>query len=276
MRIDNSRAKAWMNCPLEYWERYEQNIQPTYREGRSPYAFGSRCHELLQQRHEQLRGIAPAPFAPLLDSPELEAEAQETFALYQAHWGVEPFEMVAEEQFFEVPIASHTYIGEFDGIVRATKPCEYLSEADVGKLFLLETKTERRNSKSNTSLAWQQKSQVGLYIWAAEQVYQEPFAGIILNVITRQSPAGKEPPTFRREMLSRTEAQKREAVENIIWVADSIEAMRASGNWPADRNRCVNEMTNWKCDYLPLHEHSRRADDLVHILFQPAEEYLAL
>lgn len=267
-----------MECPYAFYERYEQNLEPHRRDGKSPYAFGTRCHELLQQRHERLRNTPVTPFPPMLDFPELEAEAQETFALYEAHWGVEPFEVVAEEEFFEVPLveATHTYIGEFDGIVRATRPCEYLSDADVGKLFLLETKTERRNSKSNTSLAWQQKSQVGLYIWAAEQVYKEPFAGIILNIITRQSPAGREPASFRREMLSRTEAQKQEAVENIIWVADQIEAMRSSGNWVADRNRCVNEMTNWRCDYLSLHEHGRRADDLVHILYEPASEYLAL
>ena len=199
--------------------------------------------------------------------PEIEAEAQLTFAAYEAHYPEEAFEVEGVEEYFEVPLpdSEHTYIGEFDAIVRMK---------DSGKLWLFETKTEKRGSKTNLPDSWQQKSQVGLYLWAAEQKYAEQFEGILLNIITRQSPKGQERPGFRRDSLVRTRGQQQEAVRNLVWIADQIEGCHRTGFWPSNRNRCVGEW-GWKCDYYPLHATEERSEELVKIKYQKAEEYLS-
>lgn len=292
MKIDNSRAKTWWRCPLEYWERYVNNIEPVGK--RDAGNFGTRVHQLLECRHREMAGREAPEFVQLED-PSLEAEAQATFAAYEAHYPEEPFEVEGVEEYFEVPIGEkrcyckytagyrgqmmveceachgegtvpkHLYCGEFDAIIRMK---------DSGRLRVLETKTERRGSKTNLPDAWQQKSQVGLYLWAAQQVYGEQFEGIILNIITRQSPKGQERPAFRRDELHRSPAQQAEAVRNITWIADQIEGCGASGFWPSNRNNCVSEW-GWKCDYWALHSTEERSEELVQIKYRQAEEYLS-
>lgn len=262
MKIDNSRAKSWFECPLGYKERYVNNLEPVGKW--ETVGFGTRLHQLLEVRHNAHRGAAPAAYPPCID-PGLEAEAQLTFAAYEACYPEEPFDIEGVEEYFEVPLGNHLYVGEFDAIVRMK---------DSGRLRLFETKTEKRGSKTNNPDSWQQKSQVGLYLWAAEEKYGEQFEGIILNVITRQSPAGQERPRFRRDDLVRTSVQRREAVENITWIAGQIESCAESGFWPSNRNKCVSEW-GWKCDYFPLHSTEDSSEALVKIKFKPAEEYLS-
>lgn len=236
---------------------------------------------------------------PMLADEALEAEAQYTFETYCAYYPEEPFEVVAQEQYFEVPIGKcldcawgpiemllpieacekhygpmaqgalgrHIYNGEFDAVVRMK---------DSGKLYLLETKTESRSSKSNLPEAWISRSQVGLYQWAAEQIYGEEFEGILLNVITRQSPKGNCAPCFRRDTLHRTKDQQLDAVKNIVWAADQIESMQRTGFFPGNRNNCVSQ-NGWKCDFFDLHvtPEGRPSEELVQLKFKKAEEYLA-
>lgn len=270
MKIDNSQASAFWHCPKHWEERYVQNLEPVGP--RVALDFGTRMHQLLEIRH------GGKAMYPVLDDSTLESEAQLTFAAYEAHYPQEPFDIVSVEEYFEVPVGfdptyvfgdpvfRHTYCGEFDAIVRMK---------DSGKLRLFETKTEQRNSKSNLPLAWQQRTQVGLYLWAAEQIYGEEFESIILNVITRQSPAGRERPTFRRDQLQRTGAQRAEAVKNLVWVADQIEACQRTGFFPADRNECVSRY-GWSCEYLPLHQaEGRPSEELIQLRFQEAKPYLS-
>lgn len=265
-----------------YWERYVNNIEPV---NKTSTGFGTRMHQLLEHRHQTMMdSLYPCVAYPPVEPVELEAEAQLTFAAYEAHYPVEPFEVVGVERYFEVPLpcsqcletfgkvydeedscAHHIYCGEFDGIVRMK---------DSGRLWLLETKTEKRGGKDNLPVAWQQKSQVGLYLWAAEQVYDEQFEGILLNVITRQSPKGECKPAFRRDPLVRTTSQQLEAVRNITWIADQIEQMERTGIWIANRNECVNKY-GWSCDYLPLHATKERSEELVQLRYKPADEYLS-
>lgn len=294
MKIDNSQMQAFWFCPLKWRERYENNLELRTRDS-SSLDFGTRMHQLLEERHKgEKQG-----FKPLKDEV-LEAEAQLTFEAYCAYWGSEePFEVVDVERYFEVPVGRcsecawgpkemllpiescekhygpmaqgalgrHIYNGEFDGVVRMK---------DSSKLQLLETKTERRGGKSNLPEGWISKSQVGLYQWAAEQIYGEPFEGILLNVITRQSPKGECQPTFRRDNLYRTGEQQLDAVRNLVWVADQIEEMQRSGFYPSDKNNCVSPI-GWKCDYFDLHvtPEGRPVDELVKIKYKEAEEYLS-
>lgn len=270
MKIDNSQFGTWWFCPQKWKERYENKLEPRVRDTNS-LDFGTRMHQLLEERHKGGEKI----FSQLNDEA-LEAEAQLTFEAYCAYYPEEPFEVVATEQYFEVPLCledcsdvvkHHIYNGEFDAVVRMK---------DTGRLYLLETKTESRTSKSNTPEAWISRSQVGLYQWAAEEIYGEEFEGILLNVITRQSPKGNCAPIFRRDHLHRSKDQQQDAVKNLIWVADQIESMQRSGFYPSNRNNCVAGY-GWRCDYFSLHvePEGRPPDELIQLNYKKAEEYLA-
>lgn len=286
MRIDNSRAKAFFNCPAYFYERYVQDIEASSRDN---FAFGTRWHQLLEERYRRQKEEDFT--APPCDQEEVENEARTMLARYEAHYPEEPFDVIAVEQFFELPLpcpecglvedhkmscdtrlAHHTYCGEMDAIVR---------DKATGLLQLFETKSERRGSKANLPDAWAARSQVGLYLWAAEQIYKEPFKNILLNVCTRQSPKGQEPASFRRDDLQRSEKEKADAVSNIIYIADQIEKLEQTYGrdqlWPQNRNVCVNEMTGWKCDYHLLHVVGRgeRDEQLIQIKYKPATEYLS-
>jgi hypothetical protein len=214
---------------------------------------------------------------PECADPVVEAEAQAMLAAYKAHYPVQvdangiPFKFIEAEKFFEVPIpgTKHTYMGEWDGIVRME---------DTGRIKIFETKTEKRGSKANTPQAWACKPQVALYRWAAEHVYGEPCDGIVLNVMTRQSPKGEVGPTFRRDNLERSDAQIADAIANLTYFADKIEEMEAKfgkdGCWPQNRENCFNDLTGWPCDFHALHILGRTPENLTQ--YQEAKEYLAL
>lgn len=225
-------------------------------------------HELLEAH---FKGIDPVPST----NPEVEDEAQGMIERYIAHYPEEEFDVVEIERTFCIPIpgTSHEYTGKFDGIVRARGSARTLSP---GRLYILEHKTEKRGANTNSPLAWAARAQVGLYKWAAQQIYGEPIEGIILDVLTRQSPKGLCPPEFRRDLLQRTDEQITEALVNIVWVADSIERMEKEfpvGMWPADREQCMKGY--FRCDFYELHVVGRSEFVLLRD-FQPAEKYLDL
>lgn len=281
MRIDNSAARAWWFCPMKYWEEYVAKIEWDYSGmEKTPKYFGHRMHEVLENHYRELAGMPMIAF----DAADeiVEAEAQVAFEAYKLHYPDEPFTVMDTERLFEVPLhlecewcnnqpltscgisgidkeiqtcnecgldlppAKHTYSGKMDMLVRMK---------DTGKLWLLDHKTQKRTAYTNNPEAWAAKAQVGLYKWAAEQLYKEPIDGIILNVIRRQSDKGLEPPTFWRDNLERSSEQVDEALRNIIWVADQIEGMHKTfgdgPNWPTDRDNC--KQGNFKCDFYDLH-----------------------
>lgn len=288
--------QAFNFCGRRWEERYGNNLEP--RGDRPALDFGTRMHQLLEVRHRgsmQLEVLPMVADFPPLPDIGLESEAQLTFAAYEAHYPTEPFDVVSVEEYFEVPVGrckncafwgekgkwearepcechynspsyNHTYCGEFDAIVRMR---------ESGRLRLFETKTEARNSKANLPASWQQKTQVSLYLFAAQQIYGEEFEGILLNVITRQSPAGREPPIFRRDLLERTRGQQTEAIKNLVWIADNIEACKKADFFPANRNECIGRY-GFSCEYLFLHQNEGRpTEELIQLKFQTAKEYLS-
>lgn len=253
--IDQSAAASFWNCPRKYYESYIRKIEPAgFCE---PLAFGTRVHELLARWFGH-----PGAETPLADET-LEAEAQEMIAAYGLRWPREQdgFEVLACEQTFRLPCGSHTFRGRFDGIVRLAS----------GHLAVLEHKTERRGAKRNSPETWAVNPQVGLYTWAASQVYGEPVDRIILDVLTRRSPKGREAPSFRRdEGVQCLPDQQAEALRNLTWIGDAIDRAAASGSWAANRTACVQN--GWKCDFYPLHLYGTDENSLR--LYQPKPDYL--
>jgi hypothetical protein len=284
MRIDNSAAKMFLACPLMYKERYEENLELTARDTEG-LDFGTRWHTLQAGRHS----LAPLPnhAIPLPDA-RLEAECQATFAAYLQHYGPEVREVVDVERTLVVPLKTQPCSGP-GGTEEDRKRCtrchgtgievvhELAFKIDLllrepEGLAILDYKTEKRSSQYNTPESWAARSQVGLYQWAAARHYNEAVSALYLDVTTRGSPKGQEGPAFRRDRLIRTREQQEMAVANIIWVADQIEAMRLSGFWPSNTERCRD---GWRrCDYFQLHVIGRTDGNLK--LYQPAKPYLDL
>jgi hypothetical protein len=267
MKIDNSAANAWAECPAKYQEVYIDGWQRANLKG--ALAFGSRVHELLEAHLLDVPEPDPAPDADM----DIEAEALEMLEHYKAYYPVENFDVVEVERYFEVPLpeSEHVYVGKIDGVVR---------DRETGRLQILEHKTESRSSKANLPEVWAAKPQVSLYLWAGGQIYNEPFESIILDVLTRRSPAGRVLPSFRRDTLQRSEEAMRVAVRNITWIANQIERMKQEypeGMWPQFRGNC--NKGGWKCDFYSAHVVAESQvvglEDLIREKhYEKAEEYL--
>lgn len=242
MKIDNSGAEIWSFCPRKYQEVYVNGW--TRQDNSDARGFGGRVHELLASHF--LKQDRPTEFSE--EVPDFVAdEAEELFAAYVAHYPVEDFDVLDVERYFEVPIpeSDHVYIGKLDGVVR---------DQGSGRLRVFEHKTEARGAKSNLPEVWAARSQVSLYMWATEKLYGEAPESIILDVLTRRSPAGRIPPTFRRDSLQRSSAQQAEAVRNIKWIADEIVKCSSEfgeDNWPAFMGNC--NRGGFKCDFYLAH-----------------------
>lgn len=259
-------------CAEKYRQRYVLGRERNwYAAGQpSPYALGARVHQLLEVHFADLGGLAH-PIYPPDAVEEVELEAQTMFARYVATYPLESFDIVAVEQVFEVPLngSDHRYTGKFDGIIRYS---------DTGQLAILEHKTEKRSSNRNNPQAWAARSQVSLYKYAAECLYKEPIAHILLDVLRRQSPKGQEPPTFKRDTLERTARQVEDAVDDLIYVADRIEDLEngrnwwcKDGHWPKDTEQCFQG--TWACDYYPICV-TGETPELIQIQYKAAQEYL--
>lgn len=259
MIIDNSAAKLWFTCPLAYKQRYIDNLELIER-SREGLDFGTRFHDL---QAERFRATPDGSIhSPLLDA-RLEAECQATFQAYLQHYGPESnLEVVDVERTLTVPLNErHTLAFKIDLLYR-----------DLGGLKLRDYKTERRGGGYNSAEHWAAASQVSLYQFAAAEYYREPISELVLDITTRGSPKGQESPTFRRDSLIRTRAQQAAAVQNIIWIADQIESMQASGFYPSNTSSCKD---GWKkCDYYQLCHIGRTDGNLK--LYRPAEAYLDL
>lgn len=274
MKLDGTGAKIWQKCPLAYDERYNKGIQKNYAVGKLPAtSFGKRVHELLENHYRAMAGLPAVPHEPSED-PAVENEAQTMFEGYKAHYPLEAFTVIEVEQLMQVPLGpspksfeGHTFTGKVDLIFR---------DEESGLLWLCDHKTEQRNGKGNLPGAWAARPQVGLYLWAAEKIYKEKFAGILLNILTRQSPKGQKPAHFWRDQLIRTPSQIAEALKDHVWVADQIEQMEVEfegETWPADRNQC--QIGNFRCEFYEIHLYGRD-ERLIQLTMKPAEKYLDL
>lgn len=304
MKIDVSRIKAFRTCPLKYKERYGANIVKIPSGANDALTFGTRWHQLQENQARVLMGLEKQPYEAC-GNKELENELATSWAGYEAHYPTEPFEFVEAEKTFEVALESggdercdcdvwvpdekdalflkkvynikcpkckgsgfqpkHFMIGKIDGIIKYPE----------GDYAIFETKTEKRGGKDNCPEAWAARLQVGVYIWAAKQLWPErEFRDILLNVVTRQSPAGREPATFRRDNLVRTPSQIESALADVVYWADRMQELEEANLpwelWPRNTEQCV--VNKWPCEYYKLHTFGRDPGTLSE--FQPAEDYL--
>lgn len=293
MKLDNSQLQAFWTCPELWKERYHYKIVPDG--STESLNFGTRMHNLLEL---QLRGGGED--RPITANPALESEAQVMLAAYNQHYPLRAPNVVDVERVFEVRLKREQcfYCG-FKGEPIATKygevfcsrckkdePPDHVLTGKIDALVeenttpkVLEHKTEKRGGKNNLPEAWEVRSQAALYCYAATQLYGREINTVIVDVLTRQSPAGQKSCSFNRfEIFKNAEAQRR-AVRDAIYVADQIERLSAlygmEARWPTNTEACTNKMTGWKCDYYSLHHNEGRPVEML-ARFKEAEDYLKM
>lgn len=268
MIIDNSQWVAFEACPLLYYEKYIKGIEFDWeKKGVNAAHFGTRMHQLLEEHYRDLQGN-PIPPYPEFPHEATELEAQLTMAGYRNHYPVESFTVLDVEKTFRVPLGErHEYCGKMDLVVR---------DNETGLLSVIDHKTENRQSKKNNPKAWAARSQATMYLWAAPQVYGEEFRDLQVNVIRRQSEKGQVGPEFsERQRIQRTTEQMELAVRDLIIIADRIEEYKQrfpDGDWPADRNNCMDGP--FSCAFYDPHLMGW-SDDLLRN-YRPTVPYLDL
>lgn len=308
MEIDNSAANEFRACPLMYFEgRLAQGtgLEPKAQVNEvTSLDIGTRVHQLLECHYKEMAGYDGGAYA----APEnelLEIEAQMIFEVYKAKYPVEDFDIVDVERSFRVQLPDlcpSCYTLEFVGRsehedvwpnIVYCKLCDeyfktgrhvYPGKIDLtfrnrenGLLNIMDHKTEKRQSRSNSPQKWAVRDQASLYLWAAAAIYKEPIERFTVNILKRPSPKFNEPPTFPdRQKLERTKEQIETAVRDICFIADDIKRyMRIFGDkqWPSNREVCDNFYG--QCDYYLPHTYGW-SQDILENKFQPKTPYLEL
>lgn len=272
MKIDNSMATLFRKSPLDYQERYVHKITRIWdKPDVSPLEFGTRCHQLMEEHYNDLRGT---PIPPYPESPNaaLELEAQALYALYLNQYPMELFTVLDVERTFEVPLvgSQHILVGKMDVVVA--------SPDRPGYVDIIDHKFEKRTSHRQSALAWALRSQASVYMYAAEKLYNRPVNCLLLNLCKRQSDKGQMPPEFPpRQTIQRTPEQISIAIRDLIYTADEIErCMGLYGEdvqWPASTENCVG-YGDYMCEYYPLHIYGHTPETLK--MYQPTVPYLDL
>lgn len=294
MRLDNSAANTFRECPWKYYETFVRGVELIPPgESYSPLQLGSRVHELLEEHYSGQPKYHQSP------NDKLEEEAQWILQAYQAHYPVESFKVLDVERTFEVVLPDycpecyslnpqekfdiqpdevvcgecghiykkgrHTYTGKIDLLVE-----------EDGELYIIDHKSEKRSSKSNLPQKWAARDQATQYWWAAEKIYGKEINRFIVNVLRRPSPAGREGPEFpERQKVERTDIQIETALRDLVVVADEIEKYQRifkDKPWPAHRENCY---TWGQCEFYLPHLYGW-SDAILAAKYQEREEYLHL
>jgi hypothetical protein len=263
--------KLWQECKYKYYEKYVKGIELDWeKKGVTAAQFGTRMHQLFEERYLDLKGTPRAPY-PEFPLEAVELEAQVTMAAYLNHYPLEPFTVLDVEKTFRVPLGErHEYVGKFDVI---------LLDPQTGMLSIMDHKTEKRQGQNNNPKAWAARTQATLYLWAAPQVYEGEFRDLLVNVIRRQSDKGQIGPEFpERQRIQRTPEQMDLAVKGLVKIADEIEFAKA--NWTeedwqiaANRNECM--VGNFECEFYFPHLEGW-TEELIQIQYRKTEPYLDL
>jgi len=315
MIIDNSAANEFRLCPLLYFEKRIAKLEPKSQVNEvTSLGLGSRVHELLEEFYKELKGEQVAPHSP---SPNeaLELEAYMIISAYRQKYPVEDFEIVDVERTFKVALPDlcpqcytqgiedgvnkqyeerfkeplgvrwfycekchYSYPGDrhvYSGKIDLTFRKEIAGKGNV--LNIMDHKTEKRRSRSNSPEKWAADDQATLYLWAASKIYKEEIGNFFVNVLTRPSDKMQEGPMFPdRQRLERSEEQIKIAIRDLVFTADEIERheqLFKNTLWPAKRNACVQ---GWgKCEFYLPHTYGW-SDDILKQKFQPQTPYLDL
>lgn len=252
MRINYSRVQHFQRCPRYYYYRYVENLAE--KRIPLPLVIGLGVHRGLAAlatgaKNPEIQQEVSKPFTDALrrttwlDAEKEDIVAQQAYATqillwYQQEYPRESFTWLAPEVEGHVPLGQHEFFFRIDGIVSMK-----------GLPWLFETKTT-----SQLSMPFFKKfrldAQISLYIYAADQSLHIRPKGAIINAICKSRLRDRA--SFQRDLVTRTDGQIDECVQQTIRQATEIEQLTGApkAEWKMHYNECVRY--NRTCEYLEL------------------------
>ncbi len=237
--LTNSAAKTFRRCAREFQIAYQLGIRP--RETTDALRFGDLFHKAIEQWWLAMADKLAAALATIpRDADPVEAvRLRALLCGYDARWSEQPFETVAVERQFVVPLVnpatgapSKTWElgGKIDAIAR---------HVGTGELWVIEHKTASASlDLENGSLYWERlkiESQLGLYQAAARSIGFD-VSGCIYDVIVKPAirplsatplEARKYTKPTKKEPGSRLYAGQRDTDETVEEFSDRLFALIA-------------------------------------------------
>lgn len=215
-----SALRSFQTCRCAYDYRFNRSIVPS--ETANPLFFGSAVHSALEQWFKT--GSRDAAQTAIMEQGfpvEDYLKASELFDAYANHWHDEPFDVVAIEHEFSLPLINPStgrrsrlfeLRGKVDGVVR---------DKSSGRLFILEHKTTSAISAEYVDRIMLDQ-QIAIYAEAISRCLKEAVCGAIYDILEKPSIRMKQGETDeefearRAELLAKsktgkTTAKKKEA-----------------------------------------------------------------
>lgn len=266
--IDNSSLETFKTC-ARMWQYAK--VQRRKRAGaEASLDFGKAIHAALETRYKQAGAAAPSDAVAAamhaaidtaytgIDTPLEEwktlARANEIVDLYNAERQAEPFEVLAVEAPFAIPV------GEVQGIrVLWTGRIDLLVRWE-GMVYVLDHKTMGQWS-SGKGAEFENSAQFKGYAWAMQEMHRlhgAPFPervhGFCLNALVMRKPANSPRATVPRNEFHRTRCfYSQERLEE--WRSDMLEwvntlmTQAARGYLPMNTKHCASFFGR-NCPYL--------------------------
>lgn len=215
-----SSLRSFQTCRCAYDYRFNRSIVPS--ETSNPIFFGTAVHSALEQWFKT--GSRDAAQTAIMEQGlpvEDYLKASELFDAYANHWHDEPFDVVAVEHEFSLPLINPStgrrsrlfeLRGKVDGVVR---------DKSSGRLFILEHKTTSAISAEYVDRIMLDQ-QIAIYADAISRCLKEAVCGAIYDILVKPSIRMKQGETDeefearRAELLAKsktgkTTAKKKEA-----------------------------------------------------------------
>jgi len=253
MHFNNSRIQAYHRCPRFYYYRFIENLVPN-REA-VPLLVGRAVHRGLAAHYlglgraevgaqvsaafDESRGQHSWLQAELDELKQQEAYSKQILVWYTDHYASEAWTPLAPEVRGSVPMGSHVFFFQADGVVSWR-----------GYPWLLETKTTSQLG-STFFRKFFMDAQPKLYIYAIGVHMNMAPKGVIINAIKKARNLDKV--EFAREVIMPTDSQIKECVDQTIRQADIIEGLTNFGDREAflmHFGECIRY--NRTCDYFEM------------------------
>lgn len=175
--FDSSALKCFARCPRKFYWRYIRQLVPKHYKP-APLNFGSAIHEAMRIWYaEQDIDGAIEIFHKIWedrfgDDKRTHEKGEKILKKYAETYPKEPFEIIGEpEMGFTVDLEGNEYVGRFDLVIEWN-----------GEMYVLDHKTSSRMGY-NYFHRYRPDFQMTGYTWAAEQVFDRPCAGVMINVL---------------------------------------------------------------------------------------------
>ena len=259
IKIDNHAAEQFATCPRKFQLRIENGWVP--KGGAPALAFGIAIHDGAEAQRKHLLALLDA--GQSITVADYDAATQAGLHAFEEAWHREmPDEMKTDimaddkrslangkrlfpiymdkirnhyrpkyvERYFELPLGVTPQHGVH---VTLTGNIDEVSFFD-GRLYIIERKTTSGRADARWFKDFQTSSAIDGYVWAAEQLFEEPIHGAIVHgIVTAKPPKtargmeNYEP--FAADIFSRTTEQLEEWKLNRLTEVDDIITARQRG-----------------------------------------------